>query len=196
MGLLSLREQAIAILNDAGVTNAELTFRFSYDEKKYAVAPPRIDLIIGDELQPLISDIGRKVTTNFESAFWRQWWNNIKERFSNLLELANNAELEGKECKVGELSDILRNSSWEEILNDLEEMQGSSWEDTLNTLEEIKGSPLEDILNTLKELKRTPLVEELVEGILNDLEEIKGSSWEGILNDLEEVKGFSTGRDS
>ena len=124
MGLLSPREQAIAILNDAGVTNAGLAFRFSYDEGKYAVAPPRVDLTIGDELQPLLSDIGREFTINFESEFWRQWWNNMRERFAALLKLAYDAGLGEEKCEVEELRRILQNSQLEDAINDLKEMKG------------------------------------------------------------------------
>lgn len=160
-GLPSHREQAIAILNDAGVMNAGLTFRFSYDEKEHAaVSLPCVDLTIGAEPQPLISAIGRQVAINFESEFWRQWWNNIKKRFNDLLDLAYDAELGGEECEVGELSEILQNSPWEDILNDLEEMKGTrilkareEVEDALNALKEKKDSPLEDIFNAFKERK-------------------------------------------
>ena len=125
-GLLSQREQAIAILNDAGAMNAGLTFRFSYDEEKHAaVSPPRVDLTIGDERQPLISDIGRKFTTNFESEFWRQWWNNIKDRFDGLLNLAYDAELGEEKCEIPELRGILQNSQLEDVINDLREMNRS-----------------------------------------------------------------------
>ena len=125
-GLLSQREQAIAVLNDTGVMNAGLTFRFSYDEKKHAAtALPRVDLTIGDELQPLISDIGRKFTTNFESEFWRQWWNNMKERFDGLLNLAYDAKLGEEKCEVEELRRISQNSQLEDVINDLKEMKGA-----------------------------------------------------------------------
>ena len=104
-GLPSHREQAIAILNDAGVMNAGLTFRFSYDEEKPAtVSFPCMDLTLGDEPQPLISDIGRNLTINFESEFWRQWWNNIKKRFNDLLDLAYDAELGGRSVRLGSLA--------------------------------------------------------------------------------------------
>ena len=125
-GLLSQREQAIEILNDAGVMNAGLTFRFSYDEEKHAaVSPPRMALTIGDERQPLISDIGRKLTINFESEFWRQWWNNIKERFDGLLNLAYDVKLGGEKCEISELREILQNSQLEDVINDLREMNRS-----------------------------------------------------------------------
>ena len=121
MGLLSPREQTIAILNDAGVADTGLAFRFSYDEKKYAVAPPRVDLTIGDESQPLISDIGREVVAvNFESKFWHHWWNNIKRYFDGLLKLAYDAE--DGEVSVEELQRILENSQLADIVNDLREM--------------------------------------------------------------------------
>lgn len=122
-GLLSQREQAIAILNDAGVMNAGLTFRFSYDEEKYAaVSPPRMALTIGDEQQPLISDIGRKFTINFESEFWHQWWNNMRERFAALLDLAYDKKLGEEKCEDEELERILQNSQLEDVINDLREM--------------------------------------------------------------------------
>ena len=126
MGLESPREQAIEILKDAGVMSAGLTFRFSYDEEKHAaVALPRVALTIGNELQPLISDIGRKFTINFESEFWRQWWNNMKKHFADLLNLAYNAELGEEECEVEELRRILQNSQLEDAINDLKEMKSA-----------------------------------------------------------------------
>ncbi len=126
MGLLSQREQATAILNDAVVMNAGLAFRFSYDEEKHAaVSLPRVDLTIGNELQPLISDIGRKFTINFESEFWRQWWNNMRERFAALLNLAYDAELGEEKCDVEELREILQNFQLEDAINDLKEMKRS-----------------------------------------------------------------------
>ena len=126
MGLASPREQAIEILNDAGVMSAGLTFRFSYDEEKHAaVALPCVALTIGNELQPLISDIGREFTINFESEFWRQWWNNMRERFEGLLNLAYDAELGEEKCEVEKLRRILQNSQLEDAINDLKEMKGS-----------------------------------------------------------------------
>ena len=123
MGLLGPRARAIAILNDAGATNAGLAFRFSYDEKKNAaVALPRVDLTIGDEPQPLISGIGGEFAINFESEFWRQWWNNIKEHFDILLKLPYSAKLGEENCSVEKLERILENSHLEDVINDLRGM--------------------------------------------------------------------------
>ncbi len=194
MGLASPREQAIEILNDAGVMNAGLTFRFSYDEEKPAtVSFPCVDLTLGDEPQPLISDIGCNVTINFESEFWRQWWHNIKERFNGILKLAYNAELGGEECKVGELKGVLQNSSLEDVINDLKEMKGSELEEILNAFyEEIKvwtrkpwnhGNWREEVINDFGEEMRD------VEGILNALkEETKGSQWEELIDEINDVR--------
>ncbi len=194
MGLASPREQAIEILNDAGVMNAGLTFRFSYDEEKPAtVSFPCVDLTLGDEPQPLISDIGCNVTINFESEFWRQWWHNIKERFNGILKLAYNAELGGEECKVGELKGVLQNSSLEDVINDLKEMKGSELEELLNAFyEEIKvwtrkpwnhGNWREEVINDFGEEMRD------VEGILNALkEETKGSQWEELIDEINDVR--------
>ena len=129
-GLLSHRELAIAVLNDTGVRNARLTFRFSHDEKKHAAtAFPRVGFTIEDELQSLISDIGsdigRKLTANFESEFWRQWWNNIKERFDGLVNLAYDATLGEEKCEKSALYGILHNSQLKDVINDLKEMNRS-----------------------------------------------------------------------
>ena len=193
MGLLSPREQAIAILNDADVTNAGLTFRFSYDERKHTVAPPRVDFTIGDEPQPLISYIGRNFTTNFESEFWQHWWNNIKRHFAGLLELAYDAKLDTEECGVEELKEILENSHLADVVNDLREMKGSALEEILNAFyEEVKiwtrtswnyVNMKEDAINDSgEEEKRVGEIFEALE------EETKDSEFGEILSEINEVR--------
>ncbi len=193
MGLLSPREQAIAILNDADVTNTGLTFRFSYDERKDAVAPPRVDFTIGDELQPLIADIGRNFTTNFESRFWGHWWNNIKGHFAGLLERAYDAKLDTEECEVKELKEILENSHLADVLNDLREMKGSALEEILNAFyEEVKiwtrtswnyvNMKEEAINDSGEEEKR---VREIFDALK---EETKGSEFGELLSEINEVR--------
>ena len=161
----------------AGVTNAGLAFRFSYDERKYAAAPPRVDLTIGDDLQPLILDIGRNVTINFESEFWRQWWNNMRGHFDDLLAIGYSAELGEKKCDVEELKEILENSLLEDVINDLREMSGSKREDNINktilALEKRKDPQQEDALSMLKEVKGSlPLPDVEYENFIPDIVEL------------------------